>query len=103
MKQAHLAVHPEMSVSYWTPAMTPAARSVWSSGTLDDDTRAAVWDKFANGPEPVGYDPTIIPHVARRPDIRRIRRAAAEPVPAAGDARHRDDEGRRRDPALDTT
>ena len=21
----------------------------------------AVWDKFANGPEPVGYDPTIIP------------------------------------------
>jgi hypothetical protein len=20
-----------------------------------------VWDKFANGPEPVGYDPTIIP------------------------------------------
>jgi hypothetical protein len=28
---------------------------------VDDETRKAVWDKFANGPEPVGYDPHIIP------------------------------------------
>ena len=27
----------------------------------DDDTRRAVWDKFANGPAPVGYDPFIVP------------------------------------------
>ena len=35
----------------------------------DDETRKAVWDKFANGPEPVGYDPGIIPHVEGRPDV----------------------------------
>ena len=25
------------------------------------DERQAGWDRFANGPEPVGYDPSIIP------------------------------------------
>ena len=28
---------------------------------FDDDTRRMVWDLFLEGPEPVGYDPAIIP------------------------------------------
>ena len=33
----------------------------------DDDTRKTVWDKFAHGPEPVGYDPFVIPQWADGP------------------------------------
>jgi hypothetical protein len=33
----------------------------------DDETRGAVWNKFATGPEPVGYDPSIIPMWADGP------------------------------------
>ena len=36
----------------------PNAAKAWYT---DDETRAAVWHKFASGPEPVGYDPSIIP------------------------------------------
>jgi hypothetical protein len=28
---------------------------------FDDETRIMVWNLFLNGPEPVGYNPTIIP------------------------------------------
>jgi len=28
---------------------------------FDDDTRAMAWELFVNGPEPVGYDPSIVP------------------------------------------
>ena len=33
-------------------------RAEWA---FDDATRSMVWDLFANGPAPVGYDPAIIP------------------------------------------
>ena len=41
--------------------MTPAAPSAWWSGTPTTRPEESVWDRFANGPEPVGYDPSIIP------------------------------------------
>jgi len=59
----------------------------------DDETRTAVWDRFATGPEPVGYDPSIIPMWADGPGIRSVRRATAGAVSAAGDARHVDYQG----------
>ena len=31
------------------------------SFVVDDDTRVAVWNRFARAPAPVGYDPAIIP------------------------------------------
>lgn len=62
IKRAHLAVHPDVSVSYWSPpnhdTCTADCLVEWYT---DDETRTAVWEKFATGPEPVGYDPYVIP------------------------------------------
>ena len=61
LKRAHLAVHPDVSVSYWTTNQDTCAADCLVEWYTDDETRAAVWEKFATGPEPVGYDPSIIP------------------------------------------
>ena len=60
-KRAHLARSPHVSVGYWQPThdtCTAECRAEWA---FDDETRTMVWDLFANGPEPVGYDPRIVP------------------------------------------
>jgi hypothetical protein len=67
VKKAHLAAHPQMSVSYWTTNHDTCSAECLVEWYLDDDTRAAVWNKFANGPEPVGYDPRIIPMWSKGP------------------------------------
>ncbi|MGE2689387.1 pyridoxamine 5'-phosphate oxidase family protein [Mycolicibacterium pulveris] len=67
VKKAHLAVHPEVSVSYWSPSHDTCSAECLVEWYLDDETRAAVWDKFATGPEPVGYDPRIIPQWSQGP------------------------------------
>ncbi len=86
VKKAHLAVHPEMAVSYWTTTHDTCSAECLVEWYHDDDTRAAVWDKFATGP---GRSATTRDHpdLGRRPDVRSVRRAAAEPVSAAGHAR----------------
>jgi hypothetical protein len=61
LKRAHLEAHPEISVSYWAPSHDTCSADCHAQWYLDDDTRKLVWDKFAHGPEPVGYDPAIIP------------------------------------------
>ncbi len=61
LKRAHLAVHPDVSVSYWTTDHDTCAADCLVEWYTDDETRARVWEKFATGPEPVGYDPSIIP------------------------------------------
>ena len=50
-----------MSVNYWAPSHDTCSAECLVEWYSDDETRKAVWDKFANGPDPVGYDPTIIP------------------------------------------
>jgi hypothetical protein len=67
VKRAHLAAHPEMSVSYWTTNHDTCTADCLVEWYLDDDTRQQVWDRFARGPEPVGYDPRIIPQWADGP------------------------------------
>jgi hypothetical protein len=67
VKKAHLAVHPEIAVSYWTSTHDTCAAESLVEWYLDDETRVAVWNKFANGPEPVGYDPSIVPEWAAGP------------------------------------
>ncbi len=32
-----------------------------ASCAFDDETRREVWDRFKNAPEPLGYDPGMIP------------------------------------------
>jgi hypothetical protein len=60
-KAKHLDNSPVLSLTYWSPnhdTCTANCHTAW------DDTaegRQAGWDRFANGPEPVGYDPSIIP------------------------------------------
>lgn len=61
VKRAHLAVHPDVSVSYWTTNHDTCAADCLVEWYTDDETRTAVWEKFATGPEPVGYDPAMIP------------------------------------------
>jgi hypothetical protein len=61
VKRAHLAVHPDVAVSYWTPGHDTCAADCLVEWYTDDETCTAVWQKFATGPEPVGYDPFIIP------------------------------------------
>lgn len=61
VKREHLAVHPEVSVSYWTTNQDTCSAECLVEWYFDDDTRTAVWDRFATAPAPVGYDPAIIP------------------------------------------
>jgi len=60
VKHADLALHPDVSVSYWTTNHDTATADCSAQWFFDDETRIAVWDKFKNGPAPVGYDPAII-------------------------------------------
>lgn len=61
VKQAHLEASPYMSLNYWNPSQDTCVaecRAAWAS---DDETRERTWNLFLNAPEPVGYDPTLIP------------------------------------------
>lgn len=61
MKSAHLAAHPYLSCNYWSPSQDTCVAECEATWCFDDETRQRVWDLFVNGPEPVGYDPSIIP------------------------------------------
>ena len=61
LKHRHLAAHPEISISYWTTSHDTCSAECVTQWYSDDETCKAVWDKFKNGPEPVGYDPAIVP------------------------------------------
>lgn len=66
-KRAHLASNPNISVCYWTTTHDTCSAECLVEWYSDDETRAAVWQKFAAAPEPVGYDPYIIPAWADGP------------------------------------
>lgn len=60
VKTAHLEHSPFASINYWDDQhdiATAECRATWHH---DDATCERVWDLFANGPEPVGYDPATI-------------------------------------------
>ncbi len=44
VKKAHLAVHPEMAVSYWTTTHDTCSAECLVEWYHDDETRAAVWN-----------------------------------------------------------
>jgi hypothetical protein len=50
-----------MSLNYWDPSHDTCVADCRASWALDDETRTTVWNLFVNAPEPVGYDPTIVP------------------------------------------
>jgi hypothetical protein len=60
-KRAHLAHSTFVACNYWGPAHDTCLAECEAQWALDAETRSAVWDLFVNGPEPVGYDPSITP------------------------------------------
>ncbi len=60
-KLAHLEASPYMSLNYWTPSHDTCVADCRVEWIFDDEGRTAVWDIFKNRPEPVGYDPALIP------------------------------------------
>ncbi|MGB0384313.1 MAG: pyridoxamine 5'-phosphate oxidase family protein [Ardenticatenaceae bacterium] len=61
IKRAHLKASPYMSLNYWTPSQDTCAAECRAEWAFDDETRRMVWNLFLNAPEPVGYNPAIIP------------------------------------------
>lgn len=61
VKRAHLEHSPFVSVGYWAPTQDTCTAECRAGWILDDAGRDQVWRAFEDGPEPVGYDPAIIP------------------------------------------
>jgi len=60
-KASDLDAVPALSLTYWAPSQDTCTAD---SDVAWDDTpelRQAGWDRFLNGPAPVGYDPTVVP------------------------------------------
>ncbi len=60
-KKAHLAHSPYMSLNYWQPNNDTCLAECRVEWILDDEGRTAVWERLRTAPEPVGYDPIIVP------------------------------------------
>jgi hypothetical protein len=60
-KRAHLQAHPYLSCNYWSPSHDTCVAECGAAWCFDLPTRERVWALFEHGPEPVGYDPRIIP------------------------------------------
>ena len=60
-KADHLSHEDRVSITYWDPTqdiVTADCHTVWET---TDEEREACWQRFVDGPAPVGYDPSIIP------------------------------------------
>jgi len=60
-KAAHLAANAGISLTYWHPDQDTATAACHTSWDDTEEGRQAGWDRFLLAPEPVGYDPRIIP------------------------------------------
>lgn len=60
-KAADLAAQPAVSLTYWDPTHDTCTAECTTGWETTDEERRAGWDRFAHGPAPVGYDPSIIP------------------------------------------
>lgn len=60
-KAKDLEAHPEVSLTYWDPTHDTCTADCTTAWELSEEERRRGWDRFAKGPAPVGYDPSIIP------------------------------------------
>ena len=60
-KAEDLAAHPDISLTYWDPSQDVATAECATTWDDTPELREAGWRRFADGPAPVGYDPSIIP------------------------------------------
>ncbi len=61
VKVSNLEQSPYVSCNYWSPTQDVATAECRTSWSFDDQTCIDVWEAFKAAPEPVGYDPAIIP------------------------------------------
>ncbi len=60
-KAGQLAHEPRVSITYWDPSQDVCTADCTTEWVVGEVGLQAGWDRFANGPEPVGYDPSIVP------------------------------------------
>ena len=60
-KARHLADESRISLTYWDPTQDTCTADCHTRWLNDLDDRAAAWERFLTAPQPVGYDPSIIP------------------------------------------
>ena len=60
-KAADLSATPHLSLTYWAPNHDTCTADCDAAFDTEPADRAAGWERFASGPSPVGYDPSIIP------------------------------------------
>jgi hypothetical protein len=61
LKRAHLDRVPYLSCAYWAPSHDTCVAECDAVFDESDDGRAALWERLRTAPEPVGYDPRIVP------------------------------------------
>ena len=94
-KAVELAGVPAISLNYWAPNHDTCTADCAAEFETDPAAVEAGWRRFAEGPAPVGYDPSIIPgwDSPRRAELRS---AASGPASPEGHGRHPDGGRRRR-------
>jgi hypothetical protein len=60
-KARHLADNPRLSLTYWDATHDTCSADCDTTWELEPDQRQAGWDLFLHGPEPVAFDPAIVP------------------------------------------
>ena len=61
LKTKHLARVPHVSLTYWTTNHDTCSAEAAVTLHEDDETCVRVWNAYKDAPDPVGYDPAIIP------------------------------------------
>jgi general stress protein 26 len=61
VKAKHLAHEPRISLTYWDASQDVCTADCTTAWENDVESKRAGWDRFVDGPEPVGYDPSMIP------------------------------------------
>ena len=61
IKREHLSHNRNVSVSYWSTNHDTCQAECEAEWAFDEFTRTRVWEMFKQAPEPLGYDPAIIP------------------------------------------
>jgi len=60
-KRAHLKASPYMSLNYWSPSHDTCVAECRAALAFENEIRTMVWNLFLNTPEPLGYNPKIVP------------------------------------------
>ncbi len=60
-KAGHLERTPSVSLTYWAPNHDTCTADCVAAWETTPETIESGWRRFEHGPEPVGYDPSIVP------------------------------------------